>query len=36
VAAITGYADSLPVMAEVPYTDYIAAEQSVFSILMET
>jgi crotonobetainyl-CoA:carnitine CoA-transferase CaiB-like acyl-CoA transferase len=33
MAAVTGYLDSPPVMAEVPYTDYIAAEQSVFAVL---
>jgi benzylsuccinate CoA-transferase BbsF subunit len=33
IAAVTGYLDSPPVMAEVPYTDYIAAEQSVFAVL---
>jgi benzylsuccinate CoA-transferase BbsF subunit len=34
LAAVTGYDGMPPVMAEVPYTDYIAAEQSVFAITM--
>jgi benzylsuccinate CoA-transferase BbsF subunit len=34
LAAVTGYEGKPPVMAEVPYTDYIAAEQSVFAITM--
>ena len=34
IAAVTGYANGPPVMAEVPYTDYIAAEQGVLALMM--
>lgn len=34
LAAVTGYLGGLPVLADIPYTDYVAAEQAVLAILL--
>jgi benzylsuccinate CoA-transferase BbsF subunit len=34
VASTTGYAGGSPVLADIPYTDYIAAEQGAYAILL--
>ena len=34
VAVTAGYADTEPIMAEVPYTDYIAAENGVLAVML--
>ncbi len=34
LAAVTGYPGGAPVMADIPYTDYVAAEQAVLAILL--
>jgi crotonobetainyl-CoA:carnitine CoA-transferase CaiB-like acyl-CoA transferase len=34
LAALTGYRDGPPVLPDIPYTDYVAAEQAVFAVLL--
>ena len=34
LAAVTGYPGGAPVMPDIPYTDYVAAEQGVLAILL--
>jgi benzylsuccinate CoA-transferase BbsF subunit len=34
LAAVTGYAGGAPVMPDIPYTDYVAAEQGVLAVLL--
>ncbi|MGI8554395.1 MAG: CoA transferase [Dehalococcoidia bacterium] len=34
LTAVSGYHDGRPVMPDIPYTDYIAAEQAVLAILL--
>jgi crotonobetainyl-CoA:carnitine CoA-transferase CaiB-like acyl-CoA transferase len=34
LAAVSGYAGGPPVLADIPYTDYVAAEQAVLAVLL--